>query len=350
MRVMWSNGLVSGCLFLLVVGLILGTFQQSEVHQARTENTELQSDLPVDADEATQTQFSVVKTIVLPAPPAIVQKEETGQVGLLPEQIDIGGSVVNIEPLKAKDEAAFTEKFFHDLRPLKPSSSKLSNEGSITEAQFKPIQPNNTNVVTSLLKKQEEKNRVSFPSSLPRFKSDRKFLNGRALLRIMEHGSGPLVEIGWPSNSKKSENLYSILQKCFGMRVGLVDPNGDIYLELGEKGLPWSPNLDQFSGFVRKSMGTVARYEKKEEKTIRIHHNFWKPADLVRFMPRTVDAYLLGNLASIIGPEYQQAKLVRATYDLQMGIPVVTRIVVDDVELEGKVDFSVVVGDRCGWG
>ena len=85
---------------------------------------------------------------------------------------------------------------------------------------------------------------------------------GRALLRLLEHGSGPTIEIGWPRDSRERQHLYRTLAGCFGMKPILMDGSGNLYTQEGARGHKWEINLDRFSGFVRQPAGFVAPEER----------------------------------------------------------------------------------------
>ncbi len=46
---------------------------------------------------------------------------------------------------------------------------------------------------------------------------------GRALLRLLEHGKGPSVEIAWPDDARDRTRLHRLLGRCYGMRLAVMD-------------------------------------------------------------------------------------------------------------------------------
>ena len=113
---------------------------------------------------------------------------------------------------------------------------------------------------------------------------------GRQLLRILEHGEGPVIEIAWPRSSAQRERLHGVLQRCHGMRLALIDRAGGLYLDAGPRGNKWPIDLDRFSGFVRRPNGHITSAERRDaERVARYHHGL--PATTpVRLFPRAADA------------------------------------------------------------
>jgi hypothetical protein len=169
---------------------------------------------------------------------------------------------------------------------------------------------------------------------------------GRAFLKILEQGAGPGIEIRWPSESWQRDRLYAALVQCLGMRTGLLDGNGRLYLAEGQKGQPSTLDGERYSGFVRRPEGAMAREEEREIGRVRSYHQVRASASAARIFPRRVDAYLIGGLRQLVGDSYLKTKSVRATYRLANGHPVVDSIVADGRRVPGVIDLSD-VASRC---
>ncbi len=155
---------------------------------------------------------------------------------------------------------------------------------------------------------------------------------GRALLRVLEHGKGPQIEIAWPQEVKARDLLFARFQQCFGMESVVMDGVGNLYRTADVRGTRWEINMDRYSGFLRQAAGQIPQAERRIEQAILRHHRGLNDASLVRIFPRRVDASLLGGLQSIVGPNYMQANHIRARYELQNN-----RVVVRDIRLNGAV-------------
>ena len=171
---------------------------------------------------------------------------------------------------------------------------------------------------------------------------------GRALLRILEHGEGPTVEIGWPANGTAREHLFQRFASCYGMRIALMDGDGRLFIADGRRQIPWPVNLDRYSGYVRQASGVVGRAERQAVGRIRAHHGTVTGATVVRLFPRRVDAILLGGLHELIGRDYARAKTIRATYQLNGGNVIVDAVIVDGRRVPGRIDLSLGAGRTCG--
>lgn len=170
---------------------------------------------------------------------------------------------------------------------------------------------------------------------------------GRALLRILEHGSGPTIDIAWPAASGERERLYHHLKNCFGMRPALMDASGRLYAAEGRPGEPWAINLDRHSGFVRQARGQVTADERQDIRSITAHHAGLAQAAPVRVFPRAVDALLLGHLRHAVGDDYTQARVIRAAYRFSGSGVAVESIEVDGRRIAGRIDLAAAASRGC---
>jgi hypothetical protein len=170
---------------------------------------------------------------------------------------------------------------------------------------------------------------------------------GRTLLRLLEHGSGPIVELAWPDGARHRERLYARLVQCFGMQVALMGADDRLYVADGRPNTPWNLNLDRFSGFIREPAGTLSREERQAADRIRAQHNALVSASLVRVFPRTVDARLLGGLRQLLGEHYASVQSIRARYKLSGSRLVVEQIVADGRRIQGTLELPPVASGVC---
>jgi len=163
---------------------------------------------------------------------------------------------------------------------------------------------------------------------------------GRALLRVLEHGKGPLIEIAWPKEERAREALHQTFKACFGMENAVMDAKGDLYRTSEARGQRWEINLDRYSGFLREASGSLPRLEQGIRQAVKRHHGGLGAAGLVRIFPRKVDASLLGGLQAMVGPQYMQARSIQARYVQTEGQVLVRDIFVDGVAREGVIALS----------
>lgn len=168
---------------------------------------------------------------------------------------------------------------------------------------------------------------------------------GRALLRLLEYGKGPTIEIAWPDNEGIRNRLYRSFRECYGMRNAVMAPDGRLYGETGQSGKPWPINLDRYSGFIRQPVGRTIAAERTRTQSISNRHGVdGRP---VRVFPRRVDAVILGGLNQVIGGAYRGAKTITASYEEQRGRLILGAIRVDGRLREGAVDISMVRSPGC---
>jgi hypothetical protein len=170
---------------------------------------------------------------------------------------------------------------------------------------------------------------------------------GRALLRILEHGDGPRIDIAWPGSRAARERLHDVLRSCFGMRLALIDHSGGLYLDAGPRGRTWPIDLDRFSGFVRRPNGRIASAEQRAAARVRHHHRRLPETEPVRLFPRPADAALLGGLARLLGDGYRSSRAITASYRLRGGRVRVDGIRIDGRRIAGEIDLTRGASPAC---
>jgi len=167
---------------------------------------------------------------------------------------------------------------------------------------------------------------------------------GRALLRLMETGSGPSVRIAWPSSASARERLYSVLTQCFGMETVMMNAQGGLFFESGASGQPVMADTGRYSGFVRAAEGDIPSLENVALGRIMSRHGLTRAsAQVVRLFPRRADALLLGGLSQLIDGGLAGGARVDARYEWtsrglsivdirQNGQPVEGRVTVAPIE------------------
>ena len=169
---------------------------------------------------------------------------------------------------------------------------------------------------------------------------------GRTLLRLLEHGSGPGISLTWPTGNGAQQSLFSIFNRCFGMVTAVMDPSGMLYIDQGRRGSPWQVSMDAYSGFVRQPTGSRIRAEETRANRIRTYHGLRGQNSLVRVFPRSVDAVILGGLSRLIGSSYKTADRINARYEMNG-----RRLEVRDIRVDGKPIpgiISVAPYQSCG--
>ncbi len=164
--------------------------------------------------------------------------------------------------------------------------------------------------------------------------------DGGALLRLLEHGSGPGIAIAWPDEQTARRRLHERMRRCFGLRTALLDAQGKLWTTETRPGRPWTPDPGRYSGFVRRPKGYVAAVERTKARRIRDHHDLGAGARVVRLVPRHVDAALLAGLRRALGAGYRSAKRIRGRYALAGGQVVVTDLRADGRALAGRVRLA----------
>lgn len=160
---------------------------------------------------------------------------------------------------------------------------------------------------------------------------------GRTLLRLLEHGSGPSVEFAWPDGVREKTQLFDVLVRCHGMRVALLDGRDRLFTLESPPGEKWQINLDRYSTFMRQISGQSVVRERQEIDRIKRRQSGLNFAMSVRIFTRRMDAYVLGSLGDIIGSGYRRKGTVQARYKLNGQTIVVSEIVVDGLRKPGRI-------------
>ncbi len=168
---------------------------------------------------------------------------------------------------------------------------------------------------------------------------------GRALLRVLEHGKGPAIEIAWPGNESERERLFRLLSQCHGMRLALMTGDGRLFTATGRAEAPWQPNLDRYSGFLRFPSGRQTTIEQDAIELLRRRHgSAVRGANSVRIFPRSVDASMLGQVQSLVGPDYAAASQITAAYRMRGG-----RVIIGGLRGDGRaIDGGIALPKEAG--
>lgn len=166
--------------------------------------------------------------------------------------------------------------------------------------------------------------------------------DGRRLLRLMEHGAGPDIQIAWPAERAARARLYDLLVRCYGVVSGFHLGEGKIITQ--KSGLTNSDgylNLDLYSGFVRVIEGESPAAERQVLATLAPRARSAASATPVRIFPRAADALVLGSLQQLAKVNLAKAGSVRARYQYRHGDFVLHDLVLDGQPVPGAIAVQV---------
>lgn len=270
----------------------------------------------------------------LPSPlPALkpiksLPKESQLPLGLMPLKV-----VSNPQLSKKALPLSFSEKT--SAPPMKEQAGLSVHEQKIKSE---------TTAVPQLKKGIKTTDAVSnTPKTQISLKDNKTAKEGRVLLQIMEHGSGPEIEIAWPSDQQASATLYEFFSSCYGMRSVLMTRDGQLFTEMGSAGSSWAINLDRYSSFIRTAQGAVPKNELATLRKVKNHHKTLKDTAPTRVFRRAIDAQLLSGLHRILGQKYTEAKQITANYRMRDRGVEVYDLRVDNVSQKGAVFLAPLV-------
>lgn len=153
---------------------------------------------------------------------------------------------------------------------------------------------------------------------------------GETLLRQLEQGQGPAIEIAWPATNRDRSRLFRVMYDCLALRVGKLH-NGSVSMVE-----PLSNT--HMSGFIRLVSGHIVAEERRRLSQLQ------EPGEPVRVFPRALDASMLGGLSQLMGPAYHSSRLIRGYYQLVDGQLIIHRISRDGLTVPGVIQLA---GANC---
>ncbi len=341
-----SNSLSTG---LLVVAILAAVANHRQA-QPRPEGPKPPEPEPAAAVKDTEDRPSAVPSIVLPPPPSPPAASESGEAKA-PQADAPRESEAQVKPrrtieaLKVEPRNATLEPTtqISALRPRpraevpQPPSQDVSPPAPAAQAQE---EADSQEPVEVFERQPREDLAVVAPGQVA-------LAEGRRLLRLLEHGSGPTVELAWPARESDRLRLYQRLQTCYGMRVALLDRDDRIFIAEGAPGSVWEINRDRYSGFIRRPSGSLSDEERDAAKRIRDHHHGLSRARPIRVFPRRVDAYLLGGLRQLVGEDYDKVRTIRARYRLVGERLLLEEVTADGGRVAGRVNLSKGADRAC---
>ncbi|NKB21516.1 MAG: hypothetical protein GKS01_13565 [Alphaproteobacteria bacterium] len=330
------SGLITGAIILLCVAL-LQTVQAEKTTKKTTPK-------PPQKVENSQQHPQQISAIQLPPPPTI--RPRTVTPALKPSASQPEKSVAALKPNPSSKKRP-------PPKPLK--ALKVSKLTRPTTKIVKPIAkiqakaPKRLAVKPRVLKTKAPKKVKRFPKPKPKQQvvaTAKHKSTGRVLLRMLEHGKGPSIEIAWPQTAENRRQLYSTLTQCYGMQAAVLHHSKALFSASDPPGVSWKLNIDRFSGFLRSPQGADIAVESALFRQIAHRHSLenWTP---VRVFPRTVDAVLLGGLEHLVGTHYGTAKRIKAYYSLTSSGLTLQNIRVDGRSVSGSVELPFSSRRQC---
>lgn len=294
-----------------------------------------------------------LSAISLPAPPPALAppkittppttvSETVTPLRRTPEEVPkLAGTIKKVEPLTKQKEPNIKEISTLNVEPIKPTTrvAKVAAKSVIPLQKPKETSPMSLPVPVKPAHKAQPQT-VGLTNTTP------LMVGGRPLLRLLEHGDGPSIDIAWPQNARGREALFQSFAQCFGMLVALMDPNGTLYSELNPSG-QWHINRDRYSGFVRQSGEFSTTGERVWSRRILDRHPQAAGSVTIRIFPRAVDALLIGGLAHLLGNGYRATKSIEARYVQTRNAILIDDILADGLPVAGRIDLTAAGLRHC---
>lgn len=356
-----SDGFVSGSLSIALSALIAAALYLSLPSEADRDDIPQNSDEAVSADpsaalladEQKASIASEVESVTLPPPPVLHQpdpeKPTLAKADTPSDQAELALMVKPLQPAAPKVQPP-SPIIKEPLRPSLPASTPPA-EFVAKPLQLSVIDEKDTQIEVAHKVEQSLEpaplSEAALQSASTSTPNPAVITEGRILLRILEHGSGPSIEITWPVEPGKRRQLYRRFESCFSMQIALMDEDGSLFIAEGIRGQSWDIDLDRHSGFVRQTTGQLTAREARRVQNIRAFHGNLGRTASVRVFPRRMDAILLGGLRQLIGSRYGKVGSIRASYRIDGDQILVEAIEADGELINGYVGLSGAANSSC---
>ncbi|MBT5264969.1 MAG: hypothetical protein HOL85_09070 [Rhodospirillaceae bacterium] len=261
--------------------------------------------------------------VILPPPPTA--SEPTASELSAPEKTVEMSALRPTPPVRTKPAEPKQVRALQPVATAKPAAvqSEAPSQIAIKPLRVKQIEPKDP-----ASKPAASPNRVEFTKTVDAGRTTER--EGRPLLRLLEHGSGPDIEIAWPKDPRESARLYRVLTRCHGVRIALA--LGNRLITNGGRPV----DSDRVSGFMRRPTGRMLADERRDLSAIAARGGL-DQAVPVRLFPRRFDARLLGGLRRLLGKDYRRGGTIHARYELEGGSVVISKVTADGRALDGRI-------------
>ena len=332
------SGIITGAIILLCVALL-----QTVEAEKTAEKKPTKAPVPIEKTQASPQQMAAIQ---LPPPPALRPPPATPTIKPAAPPLKKKIAALKPAPNSTQQPRSNPAKTLTALKPAPPAPKIIRPITKIrpTAPKRKPIE--RRVIQTKPPQKTKTSSQPKPKPKQPVVASAQHKGTGRVLLRMLEHGKGPSVEIAWPQSADNRRRLYSALTRCYGMQAAVLHRSKALFSAEDPPGVSWKLNIDRLSGFLRSPQGASITTERKLFRQIARRHNLnnWTP---VRVFPRAVDAVLLGGLEQLVGNRYGAAKRIQAYYSLTSSGLTLQRIRVDGRAINGSVELPFSSRRQC---
>ena len=323
----------------VTIGLALVLIMLSEKPDASETSKPPEPETPV-AETTPAKSPAALSAVVLPPPPAAPSgpppaSPHTERAPLKPRTVEVPAETVEIKPLKPRPQPVPADA----ASPPAPEPVPALDNTTVGQV---PALPETTPptapapVPTTTTATATAAAAAAAVNNTPIAATPQTVTEGRALLKMLEAGKGPVIEIAWPQEPVDRTRLYRLLTSCYGMQTAILANGSALYVTDSGPGKASNVNRDAISGFIRKPTGATTKAERSIVTRIRTRHGI-ATGDTVRLFPRDVDAVMLGGLGRIVGPGYLNYRTIRARYRLVGDRITVVEIRVDGIGRPGQV-------------
>ena len=160
--------------------------------------------------------------------------------------------------------------------------------------------------------------------------------NGIKILTEAENKQNFEMEIFWPESFSASQKLFKTMNKCFGMRVAVLDNNGEIYNLRGKV----DRRSQIISPFLRRLESFSVKQEKQNISTIISNNSIEGEKTLVRTVSFSTDAKIMDGISKLSETDLSNARQIKAKYFLERDRVYIGMITVDGKHAIGKILLS----------
>jgi len=249
-----------------------------------------------------------------------------------------------IKPIKPSNDRKIIKLVVPMLKPTprqRMVTTKINPFGGNKSRQRNLLRPKENNHEAAISRATSNSSKVHVQKNLA---------TGRALLKILEHGSGPNIDFAWPDTEVARNRLFFLLRECYGMQIALMDQNKKLFRRSDASGNPWLVDMDRISGFTRLAGGKLTRFEQKIIKQTKQKHSHIPLITPVRMFPRNFDGGLLGELSHFMKRNALSPQSISAQYRQNGRNLFLEDIRINGAKVKGRINLSAYSACRNGRG
>lgn len=251
--------------------------------------------------------------------PALAKTAKPAQLAAVKETGSTRQTALSsITPLTYKKPKPNTERLF-EVKIKTELKDKMTIKGQDTLVR---------NIATDT---SEKRNKPALlpPPSMTEVKATQLILNN------LDRVEGLAMTFIWPEDTYVKSRIHRALKECYGMRLGHLKQNGQLYFSNTQKAT--KAELNFYSPLLRLVSVPIDKREIEEIRKIKTDVS----GQLVRLFPKRLDAYILANLKQVLNPAEKLKGQFTGVYQFKGGKPGLGNLKLNGQLLNVEIELPV---------